>query len=129
MLEAIGRRGYECFGSDILAGQDFLSCAPLGGRFSWIVTNPPFYLAEKFIRRARELCPGGGFAFLLKSQYWHGQRSGLFKQIRPDAVLPLTWRPDFLFGAKSSAPTMDVGWSVWRHPYNATRTDFEPLWR
>lgn len=35
----------------------------------WIITNPPFSLAEAFIRRAAEL--GKPFAFLLKSQYWN----------------------------------------------------------
>lgn len=30
----------------------------------------------------------------------------------PSYVLPLTWRPDFLYGAKSGRPTMELLWTV-----------------
>lgn len=85
----------------------------------WIITNPPFSLAEQFIRHARKLNPSGGFAFLLKSQYWHAMsRLKLFRETQPSHVLPLTWRPDFHFGAAGGAPTMEVLWTVWQPPYD-----------
>lgn len=94
-------------------GVDFLQAA-------WdcdaIITNPPFNLAEDFIRHARKQAPV--VAMLLKSQYWHAsKRLQLFNEGPPSWVLPLTWRPDFLFeqrvqGAKG-APTMEVLWTVW----------------
>ncbi len=84
--------------------------------FDAIITNPPFNLSEKFIRKAigksRMVC------MLLKSQYWHAKaRLNLFNEFPPAYILPLTWRPDFLEherkeGEKGS-PTMEVAWSVW----------------
>jgi hypothetical protein len=81
-----------------------------------IITNPPFALSEQFIRHA--LKQARVVAMLLKSQYWHAQkRISLFDSFRPAYVLPLTWRPDFLFDQRTNgikgAPTMEVHWTVW----------------
>ena len=94
-------------------GVDFLSHS-----FSCdaVITNPPFILSEQFIRHALNQAPL--VAMVLKSQYWHAaKRIELFKSFQPAYVLPLTWRPDFLYdqrqnGAKG-APTMEVTWTVW----------------
>jgi hypothetical protein len=78
----------------------------------WIITNPPFSKATEFITHALEL--GKPCAFLLKSQFWHAKsRLDLFRENPPSYVLPLTWRPDFLYGAKSGSPTMECLWTVW----------------
>lgn len=38
------------------------------------------------------------------------------------AADPLTWRPDFHFGAKGGSPTMECAWTVWdRVPSNVTQ--------
>jgi hypothetical protein len=96
----------------------------------WIITNPPFGKAELFIRHALHLKPRGGVAMLVKSQFWHAKRRHqLFLDCHPDYVCPLTWRPDFLFGAKSGSPTMEVVWSIWKSPYATSRTIYEPLTR
>lgn len=93
----------------------------------WIITNPPFKLAEQFIRRCIE--HEKPFAMLLKSQYWHSsRRRPLFESHRPHAVLPLTWRPDFHFGAKGGSPTMEVCWTVW-HAQPADHTIYMPIKR
>lgn len=79
----------------------------------WIITNPPFSIAEKFINSAYNMrIP---FALLLKSQYWHSKkRLSLFEQTNPTYVLPLTWRPDFLFKERGKgSPLMDCIWCVW----------------
>ena len=90
---------------------DFLG-APLPEGVEFIVTNPPFKLAEQFIKRC--IHHGLPFAMLLKSQYWHSaKRRALFELHRPRAVLPLTWRPDFHFGSKGGSPTMECIWTVW----------------
>jgi hypothetical protein len=89
----------------------------------WIVTNPPFSLAEQFIRKAHDY--GKPFAMLLKSQYWHASRRyNLFEETKPAWVLPLTWRPDFTMGGKGS-PLMDVLWTVW-YP-TLTTCEYIPL--
>ena len=108
-------RGYRIRGSDlypqasILPSIDFLqsSC-----ECDWIITNPPFSKATEFITHALEL--GKPCAFLLKSQFWHAKsRLDLYRENPPSYVLPLTWRPDFLYGAKSGSPTMECLWTVW----------------
>ena len=94
-----------------IEGVDYLD-ASLPDGVQCIVTNPPFRLAEQFIRRSIE--HGLPFAMLLKSQYWHSaKRRALFETHRPSAVLPLTWRPDFHFGSKGGSPTMECIWTVW----------------
>lgn len=108
MVRALRSQGLTVTASDLANGFDFLDRDfDLGGR--WIITNPPFSLAEAFIRRASEL--GRPFAFLLKSQYWHSaKRMALFEEHTPSYVLPLTWRPDFT-GEGSSL--LDMCWNVW----------------
>ena len=75
-----------------------------------VVTNPPFVLAEAFIRQAHGL--GLPYvAMLLKSTFWHAdRRRELFNAWRPARVWALTWRPDFM---GRGAPTMDCIWCVW----------------
>ena len=111
MVNQIKKMGYDVFGTDIKTGTDFLKEEP-PRYFTWIITNPPFSLSEQFIRRCGEL--KRPFALLLKSQYWHAKRRlKLFREYTPSFVLPLTWRPDFCFGERGGAPTMEVMWCVW----------------
>ena len=116
-------RGYAIVGTDLypksddLLSVDFLTADV---KCNWIITNPPFSIADKFIRHALDLrrpC-----ALLLKSQFWHARRRlDLWREQPPDYVLPLTWRPDFLFGAKSGAPTMECMWTVWANRSGITQ--------
>ena len=112
MVDVMRSMGYKVIGTDILTGTDFLM-ADVPDGVSWVITNPPFSLSEKFIRRCLEI--GRPFALLLKSQYWHAKkRLDLFRENPPDYILPLSWRPDFLFKERGSgSPLMDVMWCVW----------------
>ena len=117
MAKVIEEYGHKVIATDIrhtgygIGGRDFLQenelLAPI------IITNPPFQESEAFIRHAISL--GADIvAMLLKSQYWHAaKRAKLFAEHPPAWVLALTWRPDFLFGEKGGAPTMEVLWTVW----------------
>ena len=136
MVEALRNCGMLVYGTDIRSGQDFLKTyAPhyTDKSIDWIITNPPFSLADEFIRHAAEI--GKPFAMLLKAQYWHAaKRAQLFREIPPSYVLPLTWRPDFLFkernGKKGASPLMDVMWCVWLTPQmQGVQTVFKPLVR
>lgn len=124
MVNVMRNHGYSVVASDISCGQDFLT-TPLQD-CDWIITNPPFSVADKFIERCAE--HGKPFALLLKSQYWHARkRYELFKNAKPAFVCPLTWRPDFLFKTqKKSAPLMDVMWCVWLPGFCGT-TRYVPL--
>lgn len=116
MADVIQANGYTVARSD--KGFDFLSGDVSLLNWDWIITNPPFNLSQRFIERAGEL--NTPFAFLLKSQYWHSaRRVSLFKRLRPKYILPLSWRPDFLFGAKGGKPTMECFWCVWIPPHDA----------
>lgn len=133
MAEVIKRYGHEVIASDIRdtgygkAGLDFMGAVPIP--CDAIITNPPFNLSEQFIRKALFCAPV--VAMLLKSQYWHAQkRVRLFDEFPPAWVLPLTWRPDFLFDARESgdrsAPTMECLWTVWQ-PTVTGYTRYRPL--
>lgn len=134
MVEAMEKKGYTVHFSDLnptgyrgdTEPVDFLTADAENVNCSWIITNPPFSQAEKFIRRALEL--DRPCAFLLKSQFWHARsRLDLFREHPPAYVLPLTWRPDFLWGAKSGSPTMECLWTVWFGKDNVT--EYHPLER
>lgn len=120
MVEVMQQNDLRVIGTDLQTGTDFL-LAELPEDFCWIITNPPFSLAEQFIRKADE--HNVPFAMLLKSQYWHAaKRVSLFSDITPAYVLPLTWRPDFLFKTRGKgSPLMDVIWCVWIPGVNKTR--------
>ena len=111
MVKAMEQKGYSVIGTDLSSGTDFLECAAMP--CDWIITNPPFSLADKFIERCAQ--HGKPFALLLKSQYWHAKkRLAIFKNTPPTYICPLTWRPDFMFGQRGSgSPLMDVMWCVW----------------
>lgn len=125
MVDVLMRNGMAVAFSDISMGVDFLTADLPSGGVEWIITNPPFSLAEQFIRRAYE--HGLPFAMLVKSQYWHAcKRYFLFYECKPTYILPLTWRPDFLFKERGGgAPLMDVMWCVWIR--KSGKTEYIPL--
>ena len=128
MVEALREKGHIVIATDILDGIDFLT-AETPRMANWIITNPPFSLAEEFIRRAYKT--GLPFAMLLKSQFWHAaRRLPLFHDCPPDIVAPLTWRPNFNFknAKKGESPVMDVLWCVWfPDRYHARAPIYIPL--
>ena len=91
-----------------------------------IITNPPFNLAEAFIRKTKDL--GIQYvAMLLKAHYWHAKkRLPLFQEWPPAYVLPLTWRLDFL---GMGSPPMDMSWHVWlpEHRFTTYRPLSKPI--
>ena len=125
MSKVIESYGHNVYSSDIVSsgygtsGVDFLISPPV--YCDAIITNPPFNLAEKVIRRALFQAPL--VAVVLKATYWHAKtRQELFKEYPPAYILPLTWRPDFMGGG---APTMDFMWTLWRR--GDTVTKYQPL--
>ena len=64
MADVISQYAFPIYVTDIRDGTDFLkSCIDDA---DWIITNPPFSIAEEFIRHAAEL--NKPFAMLLKAQ-------------------------------------------------------------
>lgn len=90
-----------------------------------IVTNPPFNIAEAFIRHAWLELQAPWMALVLKSTYWHSKnRQKLYAECKPAAIHPLTWRPDFLGLGR---PTMECQWCVWDRSFPNGYPIYEPL--
>lgn len=102
--------GHKVVSTDILYGENYLGNYFEG--FDAIITNPPFKLAEDFIRKAVDESPI--VAMLLKSTYWHTQkRKKLFTDTPPAYILPLLWRPNFYGNKATGSGPMDFIWTVW----------------
>ena len=128
MVRVMEAKGYSVRATDIQTGTDFLAEMLPVDDIDCIITNPPFSLADNFIERCALY--NRPFALLLKSQSWHAKkRLHLFQKYQPDYILPLTWRPDFLFGERGGgSPLMDVMWCVWfRNVELSTETRYYPL--
>lgn len=109
--------GYGMGGYDYLNGEDRLD-GSMGWLVEWglldaIITNPPFALAEAFIRKATQQAPL--VAMLLKSNYWHAaSRAKLKRECPPTAQYEVTWRLAFLEAERGKSPLMDCTWWVWK---------------
>lgn len=88
-------------------GVDYLKARSAGG--GPIVTNPPFNLAEPFIRKA--VAEASIVAMLLKANFWNAKtRIPLFEETRPRWIAQMTWRLDFTGQGRG---LMDCCWCVW----------------
>lgn len=104
---------------------DFLAVPPRPFKGD-IVTNPPFDLAEAFIRHALAFKPGK-LALLLKATYWHAKnRLPVFDEIPPRSNYPLSWRLDF---KDLGRPTMECCWFVWDSTHTGKTFYERPLER
>ena len=52
MSNVIEQNGIDVISTDILTGIDFITAEVPDNNIDWIITNPPFNVAEKFIERA-----------------------------------------------------------------------------
>jgi hypothetical protein len=87
------------------------------GDFDWIITNPPFLLAEKFALRAYEQC-WRGCALIVRTAFLEsaGRYNNLFRVNPPTDILQFTERVPMHRGrveAKGSTATAYC-WLVWR---------------
>jgi hypothetical protein len=83
---------------------DYLTWQP-DQRYDLIVTNPPFSLAELFIRRAiTQLAPGGICMFLVREGVVGGKNrtAKLWPHVNLRYVWQLDRRPSFVYGTTDS---------------------------
>lgn len=125
MADVIKSYGHKVVATDLNTGVDFLKTKI---KAEAIITNPPFNLAAKFIEKA--VNEADIVAMVLKSQYWHAKgRIELFQKHTPSFILPLTWRPDFLYqereNGKHGSPTLEIIWTVWIKGNNSAT--YQPL--
>lgn len=123
MSRVLEWHGYEVTSTDLrdtgqgFGGIDFLN-DDMAETLGWlpdpdmIVMNPPFSLAEAFIRKALEYTPN--VACLMKIDYWNAiRRTKLWRENKPKLYFPLTWRPAFLAKERGNSPLMNCAWCVW----------------
>ena len=93
---------------------DFLAVdvdAPYSKDLTAVVTNPPYSLAEEFIRHSRALCPHADLVFLLRLAFLaSAKRLPLWEDVGIPDVCVLPNRPSFTGGGTDSA---DYAWFVW----------------
>ena len=121
MVDPLREFGYNVMATDLrpgvkggAGGIDFLdpTSAYHSQTYDGCMTNPPFGIAEQFIRRAIQEAPVA--VMLLKAQYWNTKnRKKLFRETKPLMELNLTWRPAFLAEERGNSPLMDCSWMVW----------------
>ena len=92
-------------------------------RWDWIITNPPFNLAEQFIIKARTMCRHG-VAMLVRTQFLEtvGRYNRLFKSDPPNITAIFVERVPMLKGRVSKTATTATSycWLIW----NGTKTTF-----
>jgi hypothetical protein len=76
---------------------DFLTSTRIGGGQQLVYGNPPYSLAEEFVRRGLELASGGYVFFLLRLAFLESKKRfvGLFAEYPPKRVYVLSRRPSF----------------------------------
>jgi hypothetical protein len=98
---------------------DFLKLGHTPGRVASVITNPPYSLAEEFVRHSRELYPHADLVFLLRLAFLASDgRQALWLDLGTPDVYVLPNRPSFTGKGTDSA---DYAWFVW--PMDAVRSD------
>ena len=132
IVEEARRAGLKAMGTDIVrrsdtceSVRDFLGATP-DLRFSNIVSNPPFGIAERFVQHALTLVrPNGKIAMILPLVWLAGfstKRDWLPKSSLR-RVYPISPRPSMPPGAviqagiKPGNGTKDFAWFVWQNGY------------
>lgn len=130
MVEVLIEAGYKVMASDVAgdtlgckvaAEADFLACRQETN--CSIVTNPPYTLAEAFIRKALDLTEraSGMVAMLLRNEYdCAARRRYLFERESFAAKFVLTKRPRWVdgVGQHSSSPRHNFSWYLWDHHHS-----------
>lgn len=125
MVDVLNKAGLDVIASDIheyvdlrcdlvISRHDFLTVDPPSGLFS-IVTNPPYQLAEEFIRRALKLTKPrrGSVAMLLRHEFDCAKtRRDLFDAENFAREIVLTKRPRW-FSETATSPRNNFSWFVW----------------
>lgn len=99
--------------------QDFLKCEKKG--FNLIFGNPPYSLAEEFVRHSFELLDDGGYVyFLLRLSFLEGiaRGKGLFQEYPMKRVYVCSRRPSFFStNGKHTTDTLAYAMFLWQKGY------------
>lgn len=135
MVEPLQEYALHAFGSDVhdygagYAVNDFLFPGGDTG-CDWIITNPPFRLAEQFINRGLEVAEIG-VAVLVRSVFIEsvGRYESLFLKRPPAVVAQFVERVPMVKGRldKRASTATSYAWIVWtKEPVETTRLAWIP---
>lgn len=103
--------------------RDFLAHPYECGRFDWIITNPPFRLAEEFAIRALQIAREG-VAILARTVFIEsiGRYEHLFRDRPPTVFAQFTERVPMVKGRldRKASTATGYAWLVWRKPLETT---------
>ena len=119
IVDVLSQRGLNVLATDITKNVDFLTVEP-GEPFydgvSAVVTNPPYNVADEFIRQALRLMRlrRGLVAMLLRNEFdCARKRIDLFGDCRHFSIkLVLTRRPRWIPGT-TTGPRHNFAWFIW----------------
>ncbi|MDI9412104.1 MAG: hypothetical protein QM401_00805 [Bacillota bacterium] len=104
---------------------DFLVEPALDTPIDLIITNPPYSIAEKIIRRCFDLYPTATVVMLLRLDFLGSQERHDFWSKHPvNQIYPLSCRPSFT--GDGGTDSNNYGWFVWE-PGN-TKQNIEVIW-
>ena len=95
--------------------------------FHLVIGNPPYALAEAFVRKSLDLLPSGGYIYFLLQLNFLGSRGrqvGLFAEFPPQYIYVLTRRPSF-FSVEGKAKSTDANnyaMYLWQKGYQGPTT-------
>jgi hypothetical protein len=96
--------------------EDFLQSSHTSKSFDWVITNPPFRLAEEFVVRSLEIARQG-VAILARSVFLEsvGRYEGIFRDAPPSAFAQFVERVPMVRGRLDRKATTATGyaWLVW----------------
>lgn len=96
---------------------DFLSANHKPGSYDWVITNPPFKLAEQFVLEGLNIAQVG-VAMLVRTVFIEsvGRYERLFTQHPPSAFAQYAERVPMVKGRldKKASTATGYGWIVWR---------------
>lgn len=98
------------------------------GHAEWIITNPPFRLGERFLRRALDVADRG-VAMLVRTAFLEGvERHRLFTEHPPAIVAQFAERVPMVKGRldRNASTATSYAWIVWAHGHTDPRMRWIP---
>lgn len=123
----------DVFDYDFGEVRDFLKTKHLDNSFDWVITNPPFRLAEEFINRSLKIARHG-VAMLVRTVFIEsvGRYERLFRPNPPSRFAQFAERVPMVKGRldKKASTATGYAWIVWdRNQLGATQLAWIPACR
>jgi hypothetical protein len=103
--------------------RDFIRCPHAPKSFDWVITNPPFRLAEDFVLAALTVARHG-VAILARTVFLEsvGRYAGIFRDSPPTKFAQFTERVPMVRGRLDRKATTATGyaWLVWERDADST---------